>query len=165
MFTIFNIINYFTGRYIPIYILILLTIGVYYYIIKTWFLELLLGNITYLIIFLLLLLIDITTIIIIFTSGYFMNSDSNLNLDSEINFKINKESNTIKKKINKEKKQSKKKNKKNKLISINDNINNNINHMEIKSQENKYNVKTFDELISLYDNDKNGSINTYHLMK
>ena len=47
MFTIFNIINYLTGKYVPPIILILITISIYSYIIYDWFIDLMNANIIY----------------------------------------------------------------------------------------------------------------------
>jgi hypothetical protein len=66
MLTLFNIINYYFGKPLPFYILILLTIGIYFYIISTHW-ETISSNKVYLTTNIILLLIDITAIIMIYT--------------------------------------------------------------------------------------------------
>ena len=66
MLTLFNIINYFFGKPLPFYVLILLTIAIYYYIISNYW-DGIIANKLYLSINIILLLIDITAIIMIFT--------------------------------------------------------------------------------------------------
>ena len=61
MFTILNIINYFTGKYVPQIILVLITISVYSYIFYNYFNNLFDGSIIYILILLIVMLIDITT--------------------------------------------------------------------------------------------------------
>lgn len=75
MFTILNIINYLTGKYIPLTLLILITIGIYYYI-MTYCYDTILFNEYYIITLLILLLLDITSLIVIFIYGDFAISSS-----------------------------------------------------------------------------------------
>ena len=65
MLTILNLINYFTGDNLSIYILIVATIVIYYFIL-TNYLQNIYDNKLYLSIFIMLMLIDITSIILIF---------------------------------------------------------------------------------------------------
>ena len=74
MFTILNITNYMTGKYIPKYMLILITIAIYFFIIKSYW-STIYNNKIFLCILLILLITDITTIYIIL----FHNYHSNLN--------------------------------------------------------------------------------------
>jgi hypothetical protein len=66
MLTILNIINYLLGKPLTIYLLVLITVIIYYYII-TSFWDTLSENKGWLGSIILLMIIDITTIIIIFT--------------------------------------------------------------------------------------------------
>jgi hypothetical protein len=74
MLTFINVINYLTGKYVSKYILILITIAIYYILIKNYWNKIY-NNKIYLALFILLLIIDITTIYIIFFYDYqrFMN--------------------------------------------------------------------------------------------
>lgn len=160
MFTIFNIINYMTGKYIPLSLLILITIGIYYYIIGYCF-ENVFSNNYYLISLLILMLLDITSLIIIFIYGDFSGSTDSEHSNSDKNNKKQKRN----KKDKKDKKDNKdKKDKKNQIdnknvtdcgpqcmiknTNINDDKNQNPNHI------NK-------EIISLYDKGNPGSIHTF----
>ena len=69
MLTFINIINYLTGKYVPKYILILITIAIYYILIKNYWNKIY-NNKILLCLFILLLIIDITTIYIIFFYDY-----------------------------------------------------------------------------------------------
>ena len=70
MLTFINIINYLTGKYVPKYILILITIAIYYILIKNYWNKIY-NNKILLCLFILLLIIDITTIYIIFFYDYY----------------------------------------------------------------------------------------------
>ena len=83
MFTILNIINYFTGKYIPVYLLILISIGIYFYIIRNYLQYLIIDNLVYFIILLIIMLVDITSLIIIFSSDNFNYSNSTGNNQSK----------------------------------------------------------------------------------
>jgi len=74
MLTIINITNYLTGKYVSKYILILITIAIYYFLIKNYW-DTIYNNKIYLCLFILLLVIDITTIYIIFFYNYHSNID------------------------------------------------------------------------------------------
>lgn len=160
MFTILNIINYFTGKYVPTIILILITISVYTYVIYNWFDDLINLNIIYLVLLLLILLIDITSIIIIFSSERTTNHDSFID--------DNKKILTNKKNIKKDKKKNKS------LKNIKENLNleksseklNKLENNLINAGGNKIiNNDILDkEIISLYDNDKEISLKTYNLI-
>ena len=65
MLTFINVINYLTGKHVSKYILILITIAIYYILIKNYWNNIY-NNKIYLSLFILLLIIDITTIYIIF---------------------------------------------------------------------------------------------------
>jgi hypothetical protein len=69
MLTFINVINYLTGKYVSKYILILITIAIYYILIKNYWNNIY-NNKIYLSLFILLLIIDITTIYIIFFYDY-----------------------------------------------------------------------------------------------
>ena len=164
MFTILNIINYFTGKYIPPYLLILITISIYFFIIHNWFNDLINGNIIYLILLLLIMLIDITSIIIIFTTSYNNNENENENDNDNDNNNIE----TIKKKL---KKHNRKKNDKKNNNNLNENLNNNNIENDNKEDDNKEddnkedkNITLKKDIISLYDNEKAVSLKTYHLI-
>lgn len=150
MFTILNIINYFTGKYIPFTILVLITIGIYYYIITSCS-DSIFSNDYYVILLLILMLIDITSLIVIFIYGDFLNFDSNSN--DVISYKKDKKDKKDKK--NKKDKKDEKDKKDKKLLienkfEVNNNTTNNVDNLE----KNK-------EIISLYDNEKPGSIHTF----
>jgi hypothetical protein len=69
MLTIINIINYLTGKHVSKYILILITIAIYYILIKNFWNKIY-NNKIFLCLFILLLIIDITTIYIIFSYDF-----------------------------------------------------------------------------------------------
>ncbi|AYV80333.1 MAG: hypothetical protein Gaeavirus33_4 [Gaeavirus sp.] len=67
MFVLFNVLNYLAGKPLSIYILILITVLVYYYGVSgNWDMQ---ENRVATLIMLVLMIIDLTTIIIIFSSG------------------------------------------------------------------------------------------------
>ena len=147
MLTILNIINYLVGKPLSLYILILATIIVYYYILSNYW-ETCYNNKIYLAIMTILLLIDVTMIIIIFTVSH--------NYDNET---INTENKMIKNK--KSKKDKKKKNKdarteveNNKLKSSEENILVNPNPNPEVGPDNK-------SIISLYNPEADVSLKTY----
>lgn len=151
MLTILNIINYFTGRPLPFYILILITIAIYYYVISYYWDTIASSNI-YLITILILLLIDITAIIMIYTIYH----DNNENSDS---CKIKK---------NKKDKKSKK-NKRDAKLEIKNTVVENILEEKIKDVEQETNnnngllnnEKEVISMLSLYDAEKDVSLHTY----
>ena len=167
MFTILNIINYFTGKYVPPFLLILITISVYFYIIYNWIDSLINENIIYLILLLLIMLIDITSLVIIFTNDYYSNYD-------ETNVNSNTKHIEIKKKLKQKKSKNSNTKNKNKDKAIKNNIDNNINNNQ--NQNNNANINQninnielekkskISEIISLYDIGKDISLKTYHLM-
>ena len=69
MLTIFNLINYLIGSPVNITILIMITIALYYYIIKTFWTNIT-DNVIYIIILIILMIIDLTTIYLIFSSPH-----------------------------------------------------------------------------------------------
>lgn len=70
MFIITNLLNYFTGKYIPPLILVLLSAGVYYWLISNYF-ETIVDNYVYLSVLLILMIVDIVSVVIIFGSKLF----------------------------------------------------------------------------------------------
>ncbi len=76
LFTTTNLINYFTGKYIPVNFVILICIIIYCYVIYTWFNDIKEINYVLLTILIILLIVDIAVIICIFSSS-FVNSSSN----------------------------------------------------------------------------------------
>ena len=160
MFTIFNIINYMTGKYIPLSLLILITIGIYYYIIGYCF-ENVFSNNYYLISLLILMLLDITSLIVIFIYDDFSGStDSNQYLNLNKNNKKQKKH----KKDKKDKKDHKnKKDKiyhKEKIDNKNDSGEQHFLKNEDSNNDDNQNYKN-KELISLYDKGYPGSIHTF----
>lgn len=150
MLTIFNIINYLIGKPIPFYILILITIIMYYYIISTFW-DNIISNKIYLVINIILLLIDITAIIMIFTVFH----DNNC---------IDYSTPQLKEKKNKKDKKDKKdkKNKKNKNDDIkNLENNNNVNNENALNEGEKLNKNLDKSIISLYEPEKDVSLKTY----
>jgi len=153
MFTIFNIINYMTGQYIPLSLLILITIGIYYYIIAYCF-ENVFSNNYYLISLLILMLLDITSLIVIFIYGDFIGStDSNQYLNFDKNNKKQKKDKKDKKdKIShKEKIENKNINDCGQQCIIKNKDSNNNDNPNYKNKE----------IISLYDKGNPGSIHTF----
>ena len=155
MFTILNMINYFTGKYIPIYILILLTVGIYYYIINNLFINTINGdniinldnNIVYIVMIILILLIDIVSITMIFAYG-----------DTVIKNNVKKIK--LKNIVSSEKKLSKSKSK----SKSETNEKQSINVQEPNSEQQLISspVISEPEIISLYDINKDlQTINTY----
>jgi hypothetical protein len=146
MLTILNIINYLIGKPLSLYVLILATIVVYYWVLSNYW-ETCYNNKLYLIIVTILLLIDITMIIIIFTISHDYDSDK---IDSE-------------KKLIKNKK-SKKDKKKNKIITLEnepqaENVKiENIQNPDKVNPEFKPDAKS---LIEVYDPEAEVSLNTY----
>ena len=156
MFTILNLINYFSGKYIPFYLLILITIGFYYYIISTWLTDILNFSSISIILILILMLIDITSIIIIFSSDYLSETTENNN------FSVKKKSKKSSKKSSK--KNSKKNSKEHKLLE-NNNVQNQSNNKINENLDKNENLNDkLNEIISLYDDNNESSIKTYHLM-
>jgi hypothetical protein len=138
MLTLLNIINYYFGKPLPFYILILVTIAVYYYIVSNYWDDII-NNKLYLIINIILLLIDITAIIMIFTV-YHDNYENDTNLIND-NVKKNKKKKHIKN------------------IISNDTKSNNIKDT-LNIIENKPNIEK--SILSLYEPEKDVSLNTYN---
>lgn len=151
MFTIFNVINYFTGKYIPLSLLVLITIGIYYYVITSWF-DNIYSNDIYVYILLILMLIDITSLIVIFMYGDFYGTYSSQNLNTNLNTNI---------KLKKNKKNKKNKNINKKNINKKEEINILNKPKQILEDDKGINTNEDKEIISLYDNKKSGSINTF----
>lgn len=142
MLTILNIINYFSGRPLPFYVLILITISIYYYVMTNYW-ENIVSNKLYLIINVILLLIDITAIIMIYT----IPSD---NQSNEIPTIKNK-----KKKKNKESKLNEQPKQIELPIQIVE-VENKLSNLETKNNDNNKSI------LSLYEPEKDVSINTYN---
>lgn len=141
MLTLLNIINYYFGKPLPFYVLILITIAVYYYTISNYW-DNIISNKIYLVVNIILLLIDITAIIMIFTV-YHEKYDNGIDLIS-----------------NNVKKHKKKKHNKN----IKNNNDNNI-LTNIENDKNKLvneNPKIEKSVLSLYEQEKDVSLNTYN---
>ncbi len=73
MFTIFNLLNYVAGKPVNVYVLIALTVGVYFYLIKYHF-DTIYDNYIYTIILVILLILDLISIILLF---FYDRKDSN----------------------------------------------------------------------------------------
>ena len=156
MLTILNLINYYTGDNISIYILIISTIYIYYYLISNYFADIILSK-TYLIILLFLMLIDICSIIIIFyyDNFGFENLNNNFILKNECD--KSEEKKLLKDKKNKSKKI--KKNKNNKDINEIENVikNTNLTEQKISEKDSKKNYNS----IKIFGEDNDISINSY----
>ncbi len=144
MFTILNITNYLLGKPLSIYLLVLITVIIYYYII-TSFWDTLSENKGWLGSIILLMIIDITTIIIIFTD-YTSSKVSTHTLESEKSAKSTKSTKSDKK----DKKE------KNKLLD-NNLITNKKQEVKQESPNNKENKS----IISLYKPDDEVSLKTF----
>lgn len=151
MFTILNLLNYSLGKPINTLILILITIGIYFGLIK-YFYETIHDNYIYTLTLLILMFIDIISIILIYF--YFTDSNSTNILQIENSQKIN-----VKK--DKDDKKKSKKDKDEKKVKKDDTCGE-----QIKDKENLP-IQTFitnneeKELISLFDINKDPSICTY----
>jgi hypothetical protein len=152
MLTLFNIINYFLGKPLPFYVLVLLTVAIYYYVISTYW-DVIVSNKIFLIVNIILLLIDITAIIMIFT---IFHDNSNTDTETEI--------------IKKDKKKKHKKNKKNnqidndKIIKIEDK-NKDISNAKLIENNQNLEKKSETSILSLYEPEKDVSLNTYNKKK
>jgi len=144
MLTIFNLINYLIGSPVNITILIMITIALYFYIIKTFWTNIT-DNIFYVIILVILMLIDLTTIYLIFSLPH----------ECEYIIKSDKKTKKKIKKTNKllEKNNIKKNNEdildKNKIIPEN----------KVILEENPKKIIKND--IEIYNDNKSVSLNTY----
>lgn len=135
MFTLLNILNYTAGKPLSIYVLILTTFVIYYWILSNYW-NSMSENKLYVGTIIILLLIDITTIVIINTISH--NYDSNLNHE------------IVDKKVKRKKSKKSKKNKSDKKIVEPNN--------ETKEQLNDEKDKS---LISLYNPEQEVSLKTY----
>ena len=155
MFTIANIINYFSGKYVPTTVLILITFFVYLYLIRNWF-DYFMENQVYLIIVLFLMLLDITSLIVILTYDFGIKSPNEQTLKSESSRKHKSKS-----KSKNNKKEKEKKSKKNiQPINVENIESKNDLHQNIGENQNM--AKS--EIISLYEPDKDVSLCTYRLI-
>jgi predicted nucleotidyltransferase len=106
------------------------------------------------------MLIDITSIIIIFSSDYLDNNKDENKLHT-YTLKVSNKKKNSKKKL----KKNHKNNKKNICDENKSNLSkNNIDKLEDKEKNSNKNNNQYAEIISLYDNNCNSSIKTYHLM-
>jgi low affinity Fe/Cu permease len=160
MLTILNVINYLVGKPLSMYVLILATIVVYYWVLSNYW-ETCYNNKIYLIIITILLLIDITMIIIIFTISH--NYIPDLNIKDKKHKKKSKKNNknkaiTLEEKKHKETKESI-------LLGSNNNTQSkNLDNESNKSKKtNKSNksYKSNKSKISLYDSGAEISLKTY----
>ena len=149
MFTILNITNYLLGKPLSIYLLVLATVFIYYYII-TSFWDTLSENKGWLGSIILLMIIDITTIIIIFTD-YTSSKVSPSIIQPEKEEKPAKSLKLDKK----DKKDKKGKKEKNKLV------NNNLITKKQEIQQETPNNKENKSVISLYKPDAEVSLKTF----
>jgi hypothetical protein len=146
MLTILNIINYLVGKPLSLYVLILATIIVYYYVLSNYW-ETCYNNKIYLIIITILLLIDITMIIIIFTISHDYDNET-INSDEKIIIKKSK-----KNKNKKKKEKIQLEDEKNKVIPLETNIV--VNTITQVNPDNK-------SIISLYNPEADVSLKTYN---
>ena len=144
MLTILNIINYLLGKPLTIYLLVLITVIIYYYII-TSFWDTFSENKGWLGSIILLMIIDITTIIIIFTDY------TSSKVDTACDIELVKSAKSEKTKKNKSNKKEK-----NKLLDNNLEI---TKKQEIQ-QESPNNKENKSE-ISLYKPDAEVSLKTF----
>ncbi len=140
MLTIFNLINYLIGSPVNITILIMITIALYFFIIKTFWSNIT-DNIFYVIILVILMLIDLTTIYLIFSSPH--ECEYIKKSDKKTKKKIKKTNKLLEKKNNEEKKINEEIQNKNKLLQ----------------EENPKKIVNND--IDIYNDNKSVSLNTY----
>lgn len=152
MFTIFNLLNYFLGKPINTFILILLTIGIYFGLIKYYY-DVIHDNTIYTITLLILMLIDIISIILIFF--YFSDTSSNL---IQVQSKNEKPSIILDTKEKTKSKKDRKKEVKNSDHDKNKSTNNKEENLPTQTFITSGNDK---EIISLFDANKDVSIVTY----
>jgi hypothetical protein len=145
MLTILNIINYLVGKPLSLYLLILATILLYYYILSNYW-KTFYNNKVYLTIVTILLLMDITMIIILFSISHNCENEKTI---SEIKKIKKKKSKKDKKKIELKDELSKNKSPE-KEILLND------------IPQDEYDNKSKKSIISLYNADKEVSLKTYN---
>lgn len=154
MFTILNILNYFSGRPLNVFVLITLTVIVYYFLINKYS-DTIYNSTTYTIILLILLILDIVSIILI----YFYDrkiEDNELN-QNNINPEIKNEIQLVT--IEKKSKKNKSKKNKDKLNDLNEKKV--INGLP-DNKEKSYPLDSANkDIISLYDVNKDPSLVTY----
>jgi len=157
MFTILNLLNYAAGKPVNVYILITITVVVYFYLIKYYW-DTIYESYLYTAILLILLILDIITIVLVFFYDRKINeSNSFVNSESNIVSMVNSESNNAleekeEKKERKGKKSKSKKNKENKEQTKDENP---------KIEKNYVLGNNDKELISLFDINKDPSLVTY----
>jgi hypothetical protein len=147
MLTILNIINYFVGKPLPFYLLILITVAIYFYFMYNYW-DNITSNKLYWITNLILLLIDITAIMIIFSINLNNNENDNNNQP------------TIKENKKKKKTDKNKKNNKNSEQEIKT-IQNGIVAEENLQKEKELNENMEKSILSLYEPEKDISLSTY----
>lgn len=148
MFTLLNILNYLSGRFINVYVVLVVTICIYFYILM-YLSDTVYENNYLFVTLIILLLIDITTIIFIFGTYSNCEEPSKINLKNTLKNKINYDNNI---KQSNEKKSSKKKSSKKRSSKKSNKL--------VNNETNLLQNKIFD-IISVYDNDKVISIETY----
>lgn len=157
MFIITNLLNYFTGKYVPPIVLVLLSIGIYYWLISEYF-QTIVDNYIYLTMLLILMIVDIVSIVIIFGSKLFGNTYStNKNvghMDMDTNMDVIKGKHRVIK--------SSKKNKSVKSTDVTElkpSVNSVVGTENVVREENTNTEKI--EPIDVYENNSVGSIHTY----
>ena len=157
MFTILNLLNYFSGKPLSSFVLISLTIIIYFVLIK-YYSETIINNTIFSITLLIILILDIVSIILIYIYDRPISNDEiNQNI---IEIKNNNDIQDINKTNNEEKKsrKDKSKSKKNKSNELNED-------KKVISGENKEKSYPMDiankDIISLYDINKDASLVTY----
>jgi predicted membrane protein len=140
MFTILNIINYYTSKIFSVNLLIILTIAIYSFLIYQY-LDVIYNNTALLITFIIFMIIDLTSIILIYTYSFTTNDKTNIFKTDELK-KNKKTSKNNKKNISKTEKEIN-----NKLIN--------------KTKNNIINDDINNDKISLYKSNMECSINTY----
>lgn len=145
MFTILNLLNYLAGKPLNVFVLITISIGVYFYLIKYYW-DTIYNSYTYTAILIFLLILDLITIILI----YFYDRKID---PEELNENVKTESSNIILGVenqNHEQSKKKKKNKKSKKDSTTN-----------KPESNYIRDGAERELISLFDINKDPSLHTY----
>jgi len=156
MFTILNILNYLSGKPLNVFVLITLTIVIYYFLINKYS-DTIYNSTTYTIILLILLIIDIVSIILIY---FYDRKIDNNELEQNTIESKSEIKNEIQLVTLTEKKSKKDKSKKNK-DKLNDSNEKVINGFP-NNKEKSYPLDNANkDIISLYDINKDASLVTY----
>ena len=155
MFTILNILNYFSGKPLNVFVLITITVIVYYLLINKYS-DTIYNSTIYTIILLILLILDIVSIILI----YFYDRKIDDNELNQNNVEIKNEIQLV---TLKEKKSHKDKSKKNKdKNKLNDSNEKKVINGLPDNKEKSYPLDNANkDIISLYDINKDPSLVTY----